>query len=234
MKSAGNVGRIVGVLVLIHMATGLTIPYALLDPLTAPPASFLANAAGIAVQVRLSVVLLLVGGAATIAIAVAAWPVFRQRSGATGLWLLALGVVNLALQVVENQHWLAMLFLSQEYTRAGSADPGFLQSMGAVVRSSWEWAHYTHLLVVVGWMFLLYSLLFRLAMVPPALSATGLVTCVLQLGGTTLPVLLDYRVPLSMEFYALPLGLAYLGLALWLMLKGFKVGQDTKEPLPNG
>jgi hypothetical protein len=61
MKSTRNVGRIIGVLVLIHMATGLTIPYILLDSLTAPPASFLANAAGISFQVRLSVVLLLVG-----------------------------------------------------------------------------------------------------------------------------------------------------------------------------
>jgi hypothetical protein len=122
MKSARNAGRIIGVLVLIHMATGLTIPYILLDSLTAPPASFLANAAGIAFQVRLSVVLLFVGGAAAIAIAVEAWPVFRQRSYAMGLWLLALAVVNLALQVVENQHWLSMLFLSPEYTRAASPD----------------------------------------------------------------------------------------------------------------
>ncbi len=227
MNPARNVGRIIGMLVLIHMATGLTIPYILLDSLTAPPASFLANAAGIAFQVRLSVVLLFVGGAATIAIAVAAWPVLRQRSYAMGLWLLALAVVNLALQAVENQHWLSMLFLSQEYTRAAGADVGFLHSMATVVRSAWQWAHYTHLLVVVGWMVLLYSLLYRLAMVPPALAATGLVTSVLQLGGITLPVLLDYRVPLREEFYGMPLGLAYLGLALWLMTKGFKVGQDT-------
>ncbi len=89
MKSARNVGCVIGVLVLIHMATGLTIPYILLDSLTAPPASFLANAAGISVQVRLSVALLFVGGAATIAIAVAEWPVFRQRSYAMGYgcWL---------------------------------------------------------------------------------------------------------------------------------------------------
>lgn len=148
--------------------------------------------------------------------------------------MLALAVVNLALQAVENQHWLSMLSLSQEYTRAASADAGVLQSMGTVVRSAWKWAHYTHLLVVVGWMFLLYGLLYRLAMVPPALAATGLVTSVLQLGGITLPVLLNYRVPLRAEFYGMPLGLAYLSLALWLMTKGFKVGQDTLREVAHG
>jgi hypothetical protein len=57
---------------------------------------------------------------------------------------------------------------------------------------------------------------------------------VLQLGGITLPVLLDYRVPLRMEFYGMPLGLAYLGVALWLMTKGFKVGQDTLREVAHG
>jgi hypothetical protein len=57
MRSAKSVGRIIGMLVFVHLATGLTVPYILLLSLTTPPAGFLANAAEISVQVRLSVVL---------------------------------------------------------------------------------------------------------------------------------------------------------------------------------
>ena len=46
MTSARSVGRIIGVLVLVHLAAGLIVPYVLLHPLTAPPAGFLETAAG--------------------------------------------------------------------------------------------------------------------------------------------------------------------------------------------
>ena len=73
------------------------------------------------------------------------------------------------------------------------------------------------------------SLLYRLALVPRALAAIGLVATMLQIAGITLPVLLGYSVPLRPEFFGMPLGLAYLVLALWLMTKGFEEGHG---PLP--
>lgn len=234
MKAARAVGRTIGVLVLAHLATGLTVPYILMQPLTVPPAGFLSTAAGVAAQVRWSVALLFVGGVATVAIAVAAWPILRERSQASGQWLFALSVVNLALQVVENQHWLSMLFLSQEYTRAAPADGALLLAFAPIVRSGWKWAHYTHLLVAVGWMVLFCAILFRLALVPRALAATGLAAGLLQIGGITLPVLLDYSVPFRMEVYGMPLGVLYLALAVWLMAKGFVERPDRRPDGAHG
>ena len=46
MTSAQRVGRIIGMLLLVHLATGLIVPYVLLLPLTTPPAGFLETAAG--------------------------------------------------------------------------------------------------------------------------------------------------------------------------------------------
>lgn len=220
MTSARNAGRIIGLLLPVHLATGLIVPYVLLLPLTTAPAGFLETAAGMPIQVRLNVLLLFVGGAVPVGIAVAAWPVVRQHSYALGLWLLALAAVNLSLQVVENSHWLSMLSLSQAYAEAGAADAGRFQSLGIVVRSAWKWAHYSHILVVVGWLFTLYCLLFRCAMVPRALAAIGMVACVLQFTGITLPAFAGYGMPFP-ELFGMPLGLANLLLAVWLMAKGF-------------
>ncbi|HEV2706791.1 MAG TPA: DUF4386 domain-containing protein [Pyrinomonadaceae bacterium] len=217
MRATQSVGRVFGLLLFVHLATGLTVPYVLLRPLTSSP-GFLINAAGSSFQARLAVLLLFVGGAMTVGIAIASWRVFRQHNETLALWLLALAVVNLSLQAVENGAWLSMVSLSQEYARTGAADAGLFQSLAAVVGAAWRWVHYAHLLVVGSWIFVLYSLLYRSALVPRALSAVGLFTVMLHLAGITLPVFMGYR---SMMMMGVPLGLSYLALTLWLIVKGF-------------
>jgi hypothetical protein len=220
MTSTRDVGRIIGMLFLLHLVTGLVLPYVLLRPMMTPPLGFLENAAGMAGQVRLNVMLLFVGGAVTVGIAAALWPVVRQHSSALGLWLLVLAGTNLSMQAVENSQWLSMLSLSQAYAEAGAAEAGIFPSLAIVVRAAWKWAHYAHLLVVVGWMFVLFGLLYRCRLVPRALAAAGMVTAMLQITGITLPGFLGYRVPFSV-FMGMSLGVAYVTLALWLLARGF-------------
>ena len=233
MTSTRNVGRIIGMMLLVHLATGLIVPYVLLQPLTQLPAAFLETAAAMSSQVRLNVFLLFVGGAISVGISIAVWPVVRERSYRLGLWLLALAAVNFTLQIVENSHWLSMLTVSQAYTEAGAADAGSFQSLGIVVRSAWKWAHYSHILVVVGWIFIFHCLLFRCALVPRALAFIGMVTSVLQVSGITLPVFAGFRMPFP-EFFGMPLGLANLVLAGWLMAKGFKDSHGTPRAEAHG
>lgn len=221
MTSANRVGRVIGMLLLAHLATGLIVPYVLLRPLTTPPAGFLDVAAGMSAQIRLNVFVLFVGGMLSVAVSVAAWPFVRVRSYGLGLWLLALGVVNFTLQIVENSHWLSMLSVSQAYTEADVADARLYRTVGVTIRSAFKWAHYAHIIVVVGWLFTLYCLLLRCVLVPRALAAFGMVTGVLHFIGITLPVFAGYRMPFP-ELFGMPLGLANLVLAGWLMVKGFK------------
>jgi Domain of unknown function (DUF4386) len=226
MTSTRHIGRIIGVLLLVHLATGLIVPYVLLQPLTKPPADFLDTAAGMSSQVRINVFLLFVGGAISVGISIAAWPVVRERSYRLGLWLLALALVNFTLQIVENRHWLSMLSVSQAYAEAGAAEAALFRSIGIVVRSAWRWAHYSHILVVVGWIFTLYCVVFRCALVPRALAAIGMVTSVLQVTGITLPVFAGYLMPFP-ELFGMPLGVSNLLLSVWLMAKGFKEPDGT-------
>ena len=127
MKSPKSTGRIIGILLLVHLITGLTTPYIILRPLSAP-LTFAANDPSKSILVRLTVMLLFIGGAVTIAIAVAAWPIFRQYSYGLALWLVALAVVNFSLQCVENAAWMSMFTLSQDYARAAQRTPAFTTS----------------------------------------------------------------------------------------------------------
>ena len=229
MKSGKSVGRIVGILLLLHLALGLTVPFILLHPLVTPP-GFLASAAGIPNQVRAAVLLLFVGSALAIGIASAAFRVFRQYSSAMACWFLALAAASFALQAVDNAHLLSMLSLSQEYAKAVPAQAELFQTLAVVVGSLRKWSHYSFLLVIGSWIFLLCSLLYRFRLVPRVLAIFGLLGAVGQIAGVTLRGLWG----LAPETRAaMPLAPAYVALAVWLIVKGFDERHRPLEaPVP--
>jgi hypothetical protein len=224
MTSWKRVGRLVGVLLLLHLALGLTVPFIMLQPLISPP-GFLLSAAGVANQTRTAVLIFFVGSALALATASAGWCVFREYSSAMALWLFALAVASLTLQAVDNAHILSMLSLSQAYAEAGAPKADVFQALALVVGSARKWSHYSFLLVVGGWILLLFSLLYRFRLVPRVLAAFGMIGAVLQIAGVSLRGLLGYppETPLAM-----PLAPAYLLLAVWLMVKGF---DERQRPL---
>ena len=226
MTPAQCLGRIVGLLLLVLLPTGLIVPYVVLRPLTIPPASFLEAAAPMDSTLRFNVLLLFLGGALSVGISAAVWPVVRERGYRVGLVMLALAVANFTLQIIENAHWLTLLSVSQAYAKAGAAAAESYLPIGIAVRSAWRWAHYSHILVVVGWFLALYAALFRCRVMPRALSAAGAATCVLHFVGITLPVFAGYRMPLPMLF-GMPLGVATLAAAGWLMAKGFATASPS-------
>ncbi len=219
MRSAKDPGRIVGILLLLHLITGLTVPYIILRPLTSP-LTFAANYPVNSSLVRLSVMLLFIGGAITIAIAVAAFPIFRQHSHALALWPIALAIVNFSLQGVENAAWMSVFSWSQGYANTTASDLATYNLVGAAVRAAWKWVHYTHLLILVSWIFMFFMALWRCALVPRILAILGLITALLQITGITLPQFLAYPSPIPMAM-GMPLGVIYLVLSGWLILKGF-------------
>ena len=218
MRSPHNTGRVIGILMLLHLVAGLTTPYIILRPVAA---AFDANAIINSSQVRLAVMLLFVGGALTIAIAVTGWSTFREYSFALATWLVALAIANFALQCVENAGYMSLLTFSQEYAKANTGDASLFHVAGIALRMLWKWFHYTHLLVMVSWMFLLGVFLWRTALIPRALALLLLLGSLLQITGITLPQFISYPSPAPM-LMGLPLGVVYLALAVWLIGRGFR------------
>lgn len=227
MTTSKSVGQAIGLLLLVQLVTGLILPYVLLLPISAPAGAFLDTAAGMAGTVRLSVLMLFVGGAASLGIAIAAWPAVRERENRLGLWLLALALINFTLQLIENAHWLSLLSVSQVFVATGDGvDAGMFRTLALVVHSSFRWAHYSHILIVVGWLFTLYLLLYRSALIPRSIAALGMAAALLHFIGITLPAFGGYRMPYP-DLFGMPLGVITLVIALWLMAKGFT---DSASP----
>ena len=218
MTVAKSSGRLIGALMLVQLVTGLILPYVLLHPIAAAGRGFIDIAAGMAGTIRLSVLMLFVGGAVSLAIAAAVRAAVPGRRDGLGLWLLVLAAMNFTLQLIENGHWLTLLWISQAH-QAGGTDPATFAAIGAAAHASFRWPHYTHILIVVGWLFTLFWLFFRAALIPRPLAAFGMVTGVSHFVGITLPAFGGYQMPYP-DLFGAPLTLAILGAALWLITKG--------------
>jgi len=227
MKSAKRIGRTVGILLLLHLITGLMTPYILLQQLS-KPLTFAAINSVNGFQIRLAIMMLFVGGALTIVIAITGMPVFRKYSYAMALWLFGLAIANFALQGGEIAGYMSMFTFSQNYASATAADLGVYDLVGATVRSAWKWIHYTHLLVMVSWMFSLGLMFWKSALVPRIFAALLLLTTVMQITGISLPQFLAYRSP-NLMLMGVPLAFAYLGLSVWLMIKGFRNAEEEAK-----
>jgi hypothetical protein len=219
MRSAKSVGRIVGILLLAQIVVAFLAQFVLLARVGAPP-GFLANAAGSALQVRVSVLLWFVASALTLTVAIAALPVFRQYSERMALLYLALSVLGLSTSALDNVAVLNMLSLSQEFAKAGAANE-LLQALGAMASS----ARYINVLVGGITSFVLVTILFRFTLVPRALAAFGLATFPVQMTAVAMP-LLGYRYQAVM---LMPAALSLLALVLWLIAKGFEERQPKLD-----
>jgi hypothetical protein len=225
MKSAKNVGRLIGVLLVIQLA-GLIVPFVLLHPLTRGSRDYLANAAGASLQIKVAVFLLFANCALTIGIAIASWRVVREYSEAMALWLVAASVIMFSLQAVDNAHILSMLSLSQQYLQAGGPDELF-QTLAAAVGSTRRWVHFAELLVIDCWIFLLYRVLYRFALAPRALAIFGLLTVILHFTGIPLRGFMGYSLVTPM---GVPMAFSHLSVALWLIIKGFPERLPSEAP----
>jgi hypothetical protein len=227
MEATNRVSRILGALVLAQMVGGVLVNFVLTAPLFGVP-GFLVDAAAHPRRLGLSVLVGLALGAVSVAIAITAFPVFRQHSQAMALWLVALAVVSLALAAVENMNVMSMLSLSQAYAKAGSAEREQFQALRIVVASGRNWAHFVGLIFGGSTLFVLYAILYRFARIPRALAAFGLVAVLLQLTAVAMP-LFGHEVVFPM---LAPLGLSQLALALWLLTKGLQ-NAPVSATLPN-
>ena len=216
METAKGAGRVVGVMLLAQMTVAFLVNQFLLGPVFAPP-GYLVNAAAHPLSIRLAVLIGLGAGALTVAIAIAATPVFRRYSPAMTLWFLVLAAANFALTAVENMAVMSLLSLSQAYAKAGGADAALFETLRIVVGSARNWAHYINLAVSGGMLLMLYGVLCRFALVPRALAGFGLGAVLLQLTAVTTPL---FGQPITFALL-MPLALSHLLLSVWLMARGF-------------
>jgi hypothetical protein len=223
MTSEKNTGRVVGLVLLTQALIAPLIYIRLLPPLSS--ADYLATAAPNALQVSVALLLTLLMGALTIAVAITTWPVVRRRSERMALLYVALSAVGLATFASESVALRNMLALSLEVARSG-ATSDVLQTLGRVARSTWLGAHFTNLTVTHTTALFFFAILFRFRLVPRPLAGFGVATTLVSTPAVIMPLL---GVPFRFALIA-PLGVSTLGLVLWLLARGFDGSPRPSAP----
>lgn len=225
LKRAGDqktVGRIIGAIVLVQLALGITINAVLTAPLFSGD-GYLVNGAANGTQLGFSVLLALAGTGLSLALALLARPVLRTHSEAAATAFLAVTVVGMAMSCVEQVGILAMRDFSEVFVAGDEAQRELLASMsvaGAVLRNG---AHYVSLMVSGATLGIWYYCLLRFVLVPWPLAALGLIAVCLQLFSISQPIL-GGVVPFIL---LAPLALAQLLHGAWLLLFGFRGGASV-------
>lgn len=208
-----NTRRLVGLLVLVQLA-GLIIPFVILMP--GVTMDYLSIASGMSATIKTAVFLLFANAAVTLGISVAAFPLIREYSIRAAILFVVVSTVWFVMQAVDNAHILSMLSLSHRFAESGGANADLYNMLGAHVRSTRVWIHYTELFVIDAWFACFYGILLKYKFAPRLIGAFGLLAVALHLVAIPLPMFIGY--PSTQPLGAI-LAVSHLLVAGWLVKK---------------
>lgn len=235
MTSSRKLAILAGVVFIIATATGLAST-ALVPDLRSP--DYLTQMSTQVNQVAGGALLLLVGAFGCVGIAVALYPVLKERSAGLALGSVVFRTIEAVMYLVGAVSLLTLLSVSQQFATAGGADRAGLQTVGQALVSLKEHAAVAGVFAFCLGGLLYYALFFQTRLIPRWLSGWGLVAIGLMLVAGGLAVFNDRPVT-GYVLLAAPLGLQEMVLAVWLIVKGFNApaapatvaGRATQELL---
>lgn len=213
-----NIGRIIGVLLLVQLIGGILVNFFLTAPLFGSP-GFMVNGAIYAQQIGASALVSLIISGMTAMVAIVAFSLFSTHSKSLALGFLALSIVGLSATAFENIGMMSLVSFSKIYSQVNTAaERELFETVKVIVTSFRNWAHYTNLLLSGASLFVLYAILYRFTLVPRMIAGFGLIAVVLQLSTISMPFW-GHAVIFPM---LAPLALSQIILSLWLIVKGLK------------
>lgn len=224
MITENHQGRLIGMMMLLQMATSIIGFFVILPPAFGDP-GYLASAAAHAGNVRAGAMLVLVPAALMLCIALAGWPLWRRNGERLPLAMLAVAAAMLAVTLVEQGMLLAMLSLSQAHAAAAAPRQDMFHAAQVFAGSARYWVHYLALFLSGVASLTLYALLFRSRVLPRALPAFGMAAVALHLAAILLHVAGQ---PFNFALVA-PAGLSQLATGCCLLALGFRSRSEARE-----
>ena len=209
-----------GVLFIIADLVGfLSLPF--MAPVNA--ANYLDSVSTNGGLVATGAILLFIGGAAAIGIAISLYPVLRKYSECLALGSAGFRTVEGVFDFVGVLGLLILITLSQQFVGAGAPDSSYFQTLGVLSVSGFHWAVNVIKLMVFSVGCLLYYIVFyRTNLIPRWLSGWGVVAAIMTMLSallTTYGLIAPFST--AQIVLNLPILPQELVLAVWLIVKGF-------------
>ena len=215
-------GRTIGLILAAQVALAPLVYLRMLGPVRG--SGFLESAAANAPQVRLALLLSLLYGAMTMAVAVVAWPVLRRQSELAALAFFTVTLVGVIALLIDDMGRYELLHLSQQYGAAGSSQE-LVRALGVAARDSWRMAHFTYETLAHVTIFTFNAVMFRGRLIPRWLAGAGMAGTLLAAGTTSMPLVGLRFVPQAI----FPMIVVQLTLIIWLLARGFADRQIARS-----
>lgn len=219
--SDNNRGRIVGALFLIPI--GFLNNMVLIGPYTFAK-DYLTVVAAHSPEIKLGMILGIIGGIISVSIAVLLLPIFRKHNESLAFAFLIFSVVHFTNIAIDNAAIQSLLTVSKQYANSGMADIDRFVALGAAAYDTRLWAHWMTILIPCVSLTLFFYVLFRYKLLPRFITIPGLIGVAMM----ALSILLMIFDKGSYLWLMAPFGLIMLVLSLWLVIKGFNTpGKGT-------
>jgi hypothetical protein len=220
MNTYRKTAIIAGVLFILADVVGfLSLPF--MGPMNAT--DYLVSVSANGGLVATAALLLFIGGAAAIGIAISLYPVLRKYNEGLALGSVGFRTVEGVFDIVGFIGLLLLITLSQQFVKAGAPDSSYFQTLGVLVVSGYHLVENVGKLLAFSIGCLLYYIIFyQTKLVPRWLSGWGVVAGILTMVSCLL-TMFGLIAPFSTEQIVLNLPILpqELVLAVWLIVKGF-------------
>lgn len=213
-------GRLIGGLLLIMFIPGIiSMNLRGLSSTLKNSPTFLAEVHALALDMKVAILFDTLAGLLGILVAVLVYPQLTQLARAIALGYLSLWLAQFGAITIGNVAHLSLLSLSAAYVSTEGANAVGYVPLGKVLFEAYYWAHFISLFLFSLGASLFYSSLGRLGFIPTWLGLWGVGAVSIVFIATMMQV---FNLEVSLYAY-LQNGLYLLVLAIWLVIRGFKV-----------
>jgi hypothetical protein len=165
-----------------------------------------------------------------VSIGIMMYPVLKRHGKTAARGYFGIRIVETVIAVSFVISHLLLLALSQEFVRSGTQDVSHFQTLGALLIEGHDFSYQIYLIFYGLGCMMLFGVLYKAKLVPRFISVWGIIGVVIALTGLVFDM---YGSGISMEIYAMPLGMCQIFLAIWLIVKGFNpsaIASGSEKP----
>ncbi len=218
MNPTRKTAVIAGVLFILATLAGPLLATPLTPDLTG--ADYLAGVSAQMNQAAGGVLLWIIAFFASAGIAIAMYPVLKERNVGLALGSVVFRALEAAFYLIGLVCLLSLLTLGQQFTTAGAADRAALQAIGNSLVNVRDHAGLVAVFAFCVGAFMYYYLLFQSRLIPRWLSGFGIVAIILMLTACVLALFSGNRITSYIPLAA-PIAVQEIVLGVWLIVKGF-------------
>jgi hypothetical protein len=218
MNSTRKTAVMTGMLFIIATLTGPILATPLIPDLSGT--DYLIQLSAHTNQVAAGVLLSIIGYFACAGIAIALYPVLKERSSGLALGSVIFRTIEAAFYLVGVVSLLSLLALGQQFRTAGAADRTSLQAIGSLLVTVRGQAALVAVFAFCLGAFMYYYVFFQSRLIPRWLSGFGIVAIILMSTACVLALFSGNRITSYIPLAA-PIAVQEMVLAVWLIVKGF-------------